>query len=220
MGIAYNTNIVRNELAMHLDAANVKSYPASGTVWNDLSGNSNNTTLWENITDSDWNSAGYFTFASDSQMRVPEISAADATIEVWFKQIDFNITRGSYGNGTHFRVYVNTAGSVKWWVREQNSGTSNELTVGNINLNEWVCFVGTYESGVGLQGFLNGELQNSLSTSLIYNNGSNNATVGNTYTTSPNSFAGDIGIVRHYTRTLTASEVKQNFEAQRGRYAI
>ena len=45
MGIAYNTSIVRDGLVLHLDAANKKSYPGSGTVWSDLSGNDRNGTL-------------------------------------------------------------------------------------------------------------------------------------------------------------------------------
>ena len=42
MGIVYNTSIIRDGLVLHLDAANVKSYPGSGTTWTDLTGNSYN----------------------------------------------------------------------------------------------------------------------------------------------------------------------------------
>jgi hypothetical protein len=38
-------NIVTDGLVLALDAANTKSYPGSGTVWKDLSGNGNNGTL-------------------------------------------------------------------------------------------------------------------------------------------------------------------------------
>lgn len=38
-------NIVTDGLVLYLDAANTKSYPGSGTTWNDLSGNGNNGTL-------------------------------------------------------------------------------------------------------------------------------------------------------------------------------
>jgi hypothetical protein len=37
MAIVYNSSIVRDGLALHLDAANTKSYPGSGTSWYDLS---------------------------------------------------------------------------------------------------------------------------------------------------------------------------------------
>src|SRR6056300_111169 len=45
MALAYNSRIVRDGLVLHLDAANVKSYPGSGSTWFDLSGNGNNFTL-------------------------------------------------------------------------------------------------------------------------------------------------------------------------------
>lgn len=38
-------NIVEDGLVLYLDAANKKSYPGSGTVWKDLSGNGNDGTL-------------------------------------------------------------------------------------------------------------------------------------------------------------------------------
>ena len=39
MAIAYNPRIVTDNLVFAFDAANVKSYPGSGSAWNDLSGN-------------------------------------------------------------------------------------------------------------------------------------------------------------------------------------
>ena len=38
-------DIVRDGLVLHLDAGSERSYPKSGTVWKDLSGNRNNSTL-------------------------------------------------------------------------------------------------------------------------------------------------------------------------------
>lgn len=60
MGIYYNTRIVRDGLVLHLDAANVKSYPVSGTTWADLSGNGNNATQNGTASLASWNSNGYF----------------------------------------------------------------------------------------------------------------------------------------------------------------
>jgi hypothetical protein len=37
--------IITNNLRLHLDAAQLRSYPGSGTTWTDLSGNANNGTL-------------------------------------------------------------------------------------------------------------------------------------------------------------------------------
>ncbi len=43
--IAYYGNIVKDGLVLLLDAAKKDSYPGSGTLWRDVSGNGNNGTL-------------------------------------------------------------------------------------------------------------------------------------------------------------------------------
>ena len=45
MGIAGGPDIIQNGLALALDAADRNSYPGSGTVWGDVSGNNYNFTL-------------------------------------------------------------------------------------------------------------------------------------------------------------------------------
>ena len=45
MAFHYSPKIVTDGLIFALDAANHKSYPGSGTVWTDLSGNSTHGTL-------------------------------------------------------------------------------------------------------------------------------------------------------------------------------
>jgi len=45
MGVYTRPSIVTNGLVLNLDAANIKSYPGSGTTWSDLSGNRNTGTL-------------------------------------------------------------------------------------------------------------------------------------------------------------------------------
>jgi hypothetical protein len=54
----YN-NIATRDLLLYLDASNPQSYPGTGTVWYDLSGNNAHGTLINSPT---WNSNGYFTF--------------------------------------------------------------------------------------------------------------------------------------------------------------
>ena len=45
MANLYGPRIVTDGLVLHLDAANRKSYPGSGSTWYDLSGNGNNGTI-------------------------------------------------------------------------------------------------------------------------------------------------------------------------------
>ena len=57
MSIAAGPSIVTSGLVLDLDAANPRSYPGSGSVWYDVSGNGNNASLY-NIT----YSSGYLIF--------------------------------------------------------------------------------------------------------------------------------------------------------------
>jgi len=45
MGLSHGASIVRSGLIAKFDAANIKSYPGTGTAWTDLSGLGNNATL-------------------------------------------------------------------------------------------------------------------------------------------------------------------------------
>ena len=45
MGTGYGTTLPRNDLSLLLDPSNIKSYPGSGTIWYDVSGNNNHAIL-------------------------------------------------------------------------------------------------------------------------------------------------------------------------------
>ena len=45
MSLSHSPSIVLNSLVLALDAANIKSYPGSGTTWDDLSFYNNDGTL-------------------------------------------------------------------------------------------------------------------------------------------------------------------------------
>ena len=50
MGFYRGPNISKDGLVLALDPASPKSYPGTGTTWFDLSGNSNDTTLFNSPT--------------------------------------------------------------------------------------------------------------------------------------------------------------------------
>ena len=49
MAIGYNTFAVSDGLVFCVDAANLKSYPGSGTTWFDIGGNQHNITLGSSV---------------------------------------------------------------------------------------------------------------------------------------------------------------------------
>jgi hypothetical protein len=86
MGIFYNTSIARDGLVLHLDAANKKSYPGTGTTWKDLSGNGNHFTLFNSpvFTDKYLNFSGINEYARSNNTL--DLSPFDSvTVELTLK---------------------------------------------------------------------------------------------------------------------------------------
>ena len=64
--------VVDGSLKIHLDASDNNSYPGSGDIWYDLSGNGNNATRPQGSTGASWSSNGYFNFdGTNDRMQVP-----------------------------------------------------------------------------------------------------------------------------------------------------
>jgi hypothetical protein len=57
MGVSGGPDMIQDGLVLALDAADINSYPGTGTTWYDVSGNDRNYTFGSGIS---WNSAGYF----------------------------------------------------------------------------------------------------------------------------------------------------------------
>ena len=73
-------NIIRDELIIHLDAANTKSYPGTGTTWYDLSGNNNDFTMSGTPTYSN----GEFTLNNNGFFIIPTPTTNTSTTFVLF----------------------------------------------------------------------------------------------------------------------------------------
>src|SRR6056300_1567619 len=105
MSLCHGASIVRDGLVLHLDAANVKSYPGSGTTWYDLSGNENNFTL-----DSSGivhnSSEGTFTLSDEGGAIYTSTltTAASATVVFWMKSNDQQalFLSGDAGSGGNY----------------------------------------------------------------------------------------------------------------------
>ena len=88
MGFYRGPNIVKDGLVLHLDAANYKSYPGSGTTWSDLSGNGNNGTLTNGPTFDSGNRGSIVFDGSNDFVYLSNPSSlafgtGDFSIEIW-----------------------------------------------------------------------------------------------------------------------------------------
>lgn len=227
MGIAYNTSIVRNGLVLHLDAANVKSYPGSGTVWNDVSGNGKNGTLVNGLLYTLENNGGFiFDGASDYvsfgnysiNSLLGSTTPDQITIAIIFTPYSQR-NHGPFNMGPALRLGMNSNGTFggllfykdgAW----RNAGGANYLLVEN----NTYYLTATYNNRL-VEVFVNGEFISSSSFDTDWPNTLTYATEIGAYLSTA-SMDGKTYSFMIYNRALDATEIKQNFEAMRGRYGI
>jgi hypothetical protein len=223
MAIVYNTSIVRDGLALYLDAANIKSYPGSGTAWTDLSGNGRNGTLTLGPTYSSLNNGSIIFDGTDDYVQCSgSVTATEATFLCWIRR---NGDQGGYdgilfSRGTSITgMMFQTSNQLAYaWNNAINTYTWNSgLTIPDLT---W-CMVAVSVTSTSATAYL---CQSSGITSATN-------TVSHTSTTiddiklgqddfGSRLFTGNIAIAQLYNRALTAAEVTRNFEATRGRYGV
>ena len=223
MGVAYNSRIVTDGLVLCLDAGNSKSYPGSGTVWTDLSGNGNNGTLTNGPTFSSAN-LGSLSFDGSNDFvscgNATNLQITVGTISAWIKAS--NLNTGLHGiivkqNAWGLFLNNNILQTFSWG----GAGFSNSgITIGNGNWNHvTMSFTETTVSPTNNGIFyVNGS---SITTSTVRH--SNNAIelqIGNGGPAQPQFFGGNISQVSIYNRALTATEIQQNYLATKSRYGL
>ena len=210
-------------LVLCLDAGNTKSYPGSGTTWSDLiSGNGNNGTLTNGPT-FDSISGGSIVFdGTNDYVSLSNVQPGtnDFTISVWVYKNnntsndyvwDFGANGGTLSAGTDilgygFRYYNATLGT-----------SSNMYTQGTIpNVSEWYEVTITRNSGTSTM-YVNGQSITS-SSGDTHNISSTTLYIGRYGGGTGYEHDGRISNFKIYNRALSASEVKQNYNAIKSRF--
>ena len=218
MSVAYNPRIVTDNLVLCLDAANIKSYPGSGSTCIDLSSSKNNATLdgatHVSITPE------HFEFGGDDD------------------HIDLSSGMFNCNSNFTFSSWVNsdTTGTIRTIISSLTSGAIQiRLTEsGRVQIvDNYVVNVGTFNNfNASNSIWYNIVVVRNSNTYSLYVNGEyiSNFTSSNTYDYNANviglnrfnteDWNGKISFISCYDIALTASEVQQNFNALRGRYGI
>ena len=243
MGITHSPSIVLDKLAFYMDALSPKCYSGSGTTVNDISGNGYNGTLNGLGGAVSYNaSVGSFDFtgANGASIAYPvsKIStdpslfltgvSGEITHEVWCYPT--SITSGrrimSTDRSDFNCLMWSSSNRLEWSVDNAQFFSNNNAFSGN----KWWHIVATASRAAGTTNniliYRNGELIKTNSrnlrnpmgdgTSRPFGIGSNvEGTVQNN-----NCFIGKIAIVRIYGKALSAVEIKQNYNASRGRFGL
>jgi hypothetical protein len=229
-------NIVTSGLVLSLDAANVKSYPGSGTTWRDLSGNSNNGTLTNGPTFSSAN-GGSIVFDGTNDYVATPIQNLDrpCTFSTW---VNFNNLTGFQtliGQDTSAsiirgRFYFQKAGATSGGlilnvVNFSIVLSSNSIVIANainpVVTNQWYNYSAVLTTTT-LALYENGILQNTVNDSNTFLTPNTTITLNAGYYNNSivDYINGKSSSFQIYNRALSASEVLQNYNATQARFNL
>lgn len=240
MSYSNGPRIVTNGLVLYLDAGSTKSYPGSGTVWTDLSGNNNNGTLTNGPTYNSANKGSIVFDGVNDHINIAANASLDTTTEVTVTSV-FSIT----GFGPNTARLLDTNGTIT-----DNVGGSIALKIGTTSPFQdisWFIFSGSsayevkkttsiitstnkpyivsarWRSSDGLSNiFINGQ-EATYASSIIYSSPANilvnDLTIGllRRYNIYGNQTIYSTSI---YNKFLSNNEILQNYNALKGRYNL
>ena len=224
MATKYSPKTVTNGLVLSLDAANNKSYPRSGTTWTDLSGNSNNGTLTNGPTFSAGNQGSIVFDGTNDYVDVGNKTItlnSGFTVDTWIKLNSNNRQQGFFGINSYpsyiTDFYMDTDNKMRF--EFGISGTvPNVYSYQAFNTTSWYNVVGTVTNSL-ISLYINGIFENSTGISFTITQISGNISIGS-YNASSLCSSANISSNKLYNRTLTASEVLQNYNATKSRFGL
>jgi len=220
MSYSNGPKMVTTGLVMCLDAGNRKSYPGSGTSWIDLSGNSNNGTLTNGPTFSIANGGSIVFDGANDQIdcgNALSLQITIGTISAWFNATSANSGYNGIITKRHaWSLFVqdNVLMTFDW-----GSGAvprSTGITVGN---GLWNYAAMSFNTNIdnGAIVYLNGVAV--LTTRIIHYNHAYGVRIGES--SDANQFlTGNVACASVYNRALSATEVLQNYNANKGRFGL
>lgn len=216
--------IPNSGLVLAIDAANTKSYPGSGTTVSNLPSTSFSGTMQNGIAYSSnkFSLDGvddniYFNLGTNTSVRCYDstlIFAATLPVVTGGQRCIFSFRAGTGG-----ALYVGKSSSAIF--SYYNGLNQSSYVIGTIAANTpFICAITMDATNTTIAHYINGTLAGSVARTgwvSAYNNtlylgydpgGTNEYMIGDFYT------------YLHYNRVLTATEIKQNFNALRGRFGI
>lgn len=212
-------------MVINLDAHNPASYPGTGAIWNDLSGNNNNASLFGGMNYSNDGDGSLIFDGVDDYGQITNNSSLDfssgQSLIIAMKHSyttgrknPWNQAYGGYGTWTHENgININQYFG--------NSGINNPPYIGVTSATTprdvWNILCATRDTN-NFSWYINGALSSTRSNPYgVLANTAANIWIGNGYA---GRWEGQIAVVIAYKRALNASEVQQIFNNLRGRYGL
>ena len=231
MSVYSGPEIVNNGLVLHLDAANPRSYPGTGTSYFDMSSAVNNSTLVSGPAFVTSNKGNFLLDGVNSYVDCGVTSQIGSsltglTASIWVNSSSRTprciAENGSNYNTNTFYIFQEDVNYIRFLVH--GSVTYDGVDSNYVyQLNTWYNLVGVWQSGSRVDLYTNGVLTNGTrggSAQTTVRNGNTNLHIGNRPGNTTFRFSGNIGPAMFYNRALSATEILQNYNALRGRYSI
>lgn len=212
----YMPNIFISNMIARYDAAEPTSYSGSGTSWNDISGNANNSTLVNSPTYSSTYGGGFAFNKSNNYVTLPNglISTNDFTVIMWIKG------DGTGGGQTLLANYP--AGNLQLFYSTAYIGmwlaNSSAYADASLWYTSSIVQFAALRSGTVTQIYLNGNLiQTGSSSSAI---GSGTAFRLGTNTSGSEQYGGSIYSCQVFNMPLSSTSIYQNYLAMKTRFGL
>ena len=211
-------NIVTDGLVLHLDAANTKSYPGSGTTWNDLSRGGNNGTLTNGPTFDSGNGGSIVFDGVDDYVNCGITNnTSTSSYSIWFFISSIPVVSRVLFSDNNTKAGLGFFGGNSFIICCGGSGNFQRRSdLLNINSNGWNNVVITYNNRIP-SCYINGLESNYLSIE-SWTNTTNSFEIGRRSTGS--NFVGNIAQVSIYNRALTPQEIQQNYNTTKTRFGL
>mgnify|MGYP003341140093 CR=1 FL=1 len=238
MAFNFSPKAITNGLIYVVDAANPKSYVSGSSTWTDLSPTTKPATFVTKTPAYQTAGGGSLNFRDgdfgygDTNYNFGNLS--NWTVEAWARigasltgKVTTIVTNQFVSTNLNFSLGTNNAGVVggnaQWnLVAGFFNGAWRNTTGHQPPLNTWFQIVGSY-NGSTLKQYHNGIVTSSLNyVGTSASNGSVRiaARWDDLTQTTSNYFSGSIAIVKIYNRTLSDTEVLQNYNAVKQRFGL
>jgi len=240
----FGKTIVTDGLVSYLDAANTKSYPGNGVIWNDIIDNkqgtlingpshnnnvisldgSNDYILFPTITSNDDNA-----WTADGS-----VGSSNLCLEIWFKPLDYVgwlISKPWHGSGVYNIQLRFSSNRIVFSIRTTSTTSIVSDYILTDSMTQVVIWANDTQMGYYVNGGAHFDSKNHGQTAGVpedaYGNQSRPLTIGTLFPYGDGwggggnlSILTDIGLIRKYNRVLSQEEILQNYNAQKGRFGL
>ena len=238
MSYKYGPSIVTDGLVFYVDAGNSKSYPGSGTTWSDLIGGKNGTLEPVDGPTSNSANGGSIVFDGaddlvDFGTNVLHLGIQDMTISAWVKLASGPtgyvaiVSKAYAGNGDRYFMGLNVDNKVALLISNPSAPT---ISTGNtaLSVGTWYFITGVWDRSGNASIYIDG-VADTVSNADISAYSSDDITdstlpfrIGSYAGTDKTSplllWPGDIATAMLYFRTLSSTEILQNYNALKNRF--